>query len=241
MITNNKTQSQAEQSQELKDLLEAGVHITHKKSKTHPKMKQFVIGGKKELQFIDVSKTLESLNKALEFIKNKLSENKEAIIFFVSTQPQFRLMIKEMAEKLKMPYVVKRWLGGTLTNFKTILKRLNYYIDLEEKKESGELKKYTKKERLLFEKELQALEEKMGGIKKLKKLPDIIFIIDINKHKTALREAIKTNIPSIAIVDIDADFTSVNYPIIANDHSIKSVKYILTQVEKIISETKNKK
>lgn len=242
MVTDNKTQLQPpEQSQELKDLLEVGAHITHKKSKTHPKMKQFIIGRKNEIQFIDVEKILESLNKVLEFIKNTLSNNKEAIILFVATQPQFRLMIQEMAKKLNTPYVINRWLGGTLTNFKTILKRLNYYKDLEQKKESGELKNYTKREQLLFEKELKNFEEKMGGIKNLTKLPDIIFIIDINKHKTALREAMKTRIPVVGIVDVDADFTKINYPVIANDHSIKSVKYILNKIEQVISEIKNKK
>lgn len=239
MVTNDKIQSQADQFQEFKNLLEAGAHITHKRSKTHSKMRQFIIGRKNEIQFIDIQKTLESLNKALEFIKNKLLDNKEAVILFVSTKPQFRLMVQELAEKLRMPYVTNRWLGGTFTNFKTILKRLNYYKDLEQKKESGELKKYTKKEQMLFEKELKDLEKKMGGIKNLVKLPDIVFIIDINKHKIALREAIKTKIPCVGIVDIDADFTNVDYPIIANDHSIKSVKYILDKVEKTILEAKS--
>ena len=131
-----------------------------------------------------------------------------------------------------------RWVGGTLTNFGVIKKRIDYFKELERKLKEGELDKYTKKERLQFQKELEDLEEKFGGIKNLETLPDAIFIIDLSKEQTAWKEAKKKNIPIIAIVDTNADPTSVEFPIPANDDAISSVKYILEKVKEVIKKYK---
>lgn len=236
--TDSKLKEKDDLSKEIEKILKAGAHISCKKSKTHPKMRIFALGTKNDIQLIDPQKIIDSLNRALDFIKKIFTKKKNAVILFVSTRPQFRSIVKELAEEIKMPYIINRWLGGTFTNFKTISKRLEYFRDLENKKLNNELKKYTKKEQMIFEKELKDLEEKMGGIKNLKGFPDIIFVIDTNKHKTAISEAKKVKIPIVAIIDLDSDPSNINYPIIANDHSIKSVKYILEKIKKTILELK---
>ena len=150
-------------------------------------------------------------------------------------------MVKKTAEDCALPYVIERWLGGTLTNFGIIKKRIEYFKDLERKKEAGELEKYTKKEQIEFEREIKNLEIKFGGIKNLEKLPDVIFVLDMKKEALAIKEAQMKEIKIIGIADTNVDPTLADYPIPANDDAILSVKYILEKVKEVILKAKPKK
>ncbi len=215
-------------------MIEAGVHIGHKKAKGHPKMKPYLFATRQGVQIINVEKTLERLEEAAEFLKNIASKN--GVIVFVATRVPGKLLIQNAAAEAGMPYVVERWLGGTLTNFSNLSKRLNYFIDQETKQSKGELAKYSKKEQLLMAREIESLEKKMGGIKTLKKKPDALVIIDIDEHISAVREAKKMGVPVVAITDTNTNPTLVAYPIPANDKSIKSLTVILDRLVAAVKE-----
>lgn len=209
-------------------MIEAGVHIGHKKSITNPKIKPYLLGLKNDIQILNPDIIEEKLKIAAEFIKNIIAKN--GVVLFVGTRPSAKAAILDIAQKLSMPYVNARWLGGTLTNFSTIQKRIEYFLDLEKQKSSGELEKYTKKEQLLFKKELEDLEEKFGGIKALKNKPEAIFIVNTQHHETTVREAKKTKVPIVAILSSQSDPTIIEYPIPAADDSKSSIKYILDRI-----------
>ena len=225
---------------DVEEMARCGVHLGHRSSKCHPKMKPFVLGvkGSDHVHIINLEITAQKLQEALKYIQELVKEGKT--ILFVGTRPGIQNLIKETAIECGFPYVEYRWLGGTITNFKVIKKRVDYLKELERKKEAGELEKYTKKGRLNFDREIQEMERKFGGIKNMEKLPDALFIVDLSKEKTALREARRKNIPIIAIVDTNTDPTLVDWPIPANDDAISSVKYILDKVKEVILEVKNK-
>jgi len=225
---------------DIEEMAKCGVHLGHRSSKCHPKMKPYVLGvkGSDHIHIINLEITAQKLKEALDFIQNLTKEDK--IILFVGTRPGIQHLMKEVAVECGFPYVENRWIGGTLTNFKVIKQRINYLKELERKKEAGELEKYTKKERLKFDKEIQDLEKKLGGIKNLENLPDAIFIVDMAREKTAVREAKKKGIPLIAIVDTNVDPTLADFPIPANDDAISAVKYILDKVKEAILKAKEK-
>lgn len=214
------------------EMTEAGLHFGHRTSKVHPKMKEYIFAAKNGVHIIDLKKTKEMLDKALEYIKKLVSDEKT--ILLVGTKIQFKDLVKEIAKEAEIPHVTKRWLGGTFTNFKTIKKRVEYFKELEEKKKKGELEKYTKKERLDIDRELANLEEKFGGIRNLEKLPEAIIVSDMKKDGLAVKEARAKGIKVIAIVDTNMDPSMADYPIPANDDAISSVKYILEKVKDAI-------
>jgi len=224
------------------EMAEAGLQFGHRTSRTHPKMKPYISGVKNNVSIIDVEKTVEEFKKTLEFIKKFISENK--VLLFVGTKIQIKGLVKEIGEECDLPYVNERWLGGTITNFATIKKRIKYFDDLRSKKEKGELVKYTKKERAKIDKALRNFEIKFGGIKNLENLPDAIFVLDIKKDNLAIREARRKKITIIGIADTNVNPELVDYLIPANDDAISSVKYILEKVKEVIlkakKETKNK-
>lgn len=222
----------------LEEMLKAGLHFGHSPSKRHPKMEPFLFGVRNGIYIIDLERTAEKLETALEFIQNLISEGKN--LLFLGTKIQIKELIKETAKECNLPYVVERWLGGTFTNFDIIKKRIEYYKELEKKKKEGELEKYPREEKIKFERSLQELEKKYGGLKDLEKLPEAIFIVDVEKEKIAIFEARKKGIKIVAICDSDGDPTLVDYPIPANDDSITSVKYILDKVKGVIKKAKNK-
>ena len=219
---------------DVEEMKRAGIYFGHRSSKCHPKMKPFVLGvkGSNHVHILDIEQTIEKLKEALEFIQ-KISESGKKILF-VGTKLGVGNLIKETAQETDSYYVYNRWLGGTITNFKIIQKRLNHFKDLEKKKKSGELEKYTKKERLGFDKELADLERKFGGIKEMNKFPDALFVVDVRKENLAVKEAKAKDIPVVGIVDTDSDPSTVDYPIPANDDAISSVKYILDKVKEVI-------
>lgn len=221
----------------MEEMLKAGLHFGHRTSKLHPKMELFVCGVRNTVHIIDLERTSEKLKEALEFIKQLMREQK--ILLLVGTKIQHRELVENIAKEYNLPYITERWLGGTLTNFQVMEKRIEYLKEMEEKKQLGELEKYTKKERIKIDRELQNLEIKFGGIKNLERAPDAIFICDMGKDDLAVKEARIKGIPIIAIADTNVDPTSVDFPIPANDDAISSVKYILEKVAEVIKSQKS--
>ncbi len=224
----------------IEDLLKAGAHFGHRTNRWHPKMKPFIFTAKNGVYIIDLRQTQQKLQLALEFIAKLSSEGKN--ILFIGTKSQVSRPLKEMAEKVKQPYVVGKWLGGYLTNFSIVKKSVKKYLDLIEKRDNGKLDKYTKKERLDFDREIKKLEERVGGLSQLNKLPDALFVWDVREENTAIREARQKNIPIIAICDTNVNPEDINYPIPANDDSTRTIKLIMSTIqETILNSQKNLK
>jgi len=223
---------------DVEEMAKAGLHFGHRTSKVHPKMEPYLYGIRNAVHIIDLEKTAEKLKEALKFIQELISENK--ILLLVGTKIQVKDLIEKVAKDCNLPYVADRWLGGTFTNFETILKRIDYFKDLEKKKAEGELEKYTKKEKAKINQELKNLEIKFGGIKNLEKLPDAIFVLDMRKDALAVKEARAKKIKIIGISDSNTDPTLADFPIPANDDAISSVKYILEKAAEVIKKAKTK-
>jgi len=220
----------------LLEMLKSGVHFGHKASKWHPKMKPYIYGVREGIHIIDLEKSAEKFQEALDFVKGVAAQG--GIILFVGTKLQAKEIVKNYAEKMGMPYITERWLGGTFTNFSTISKLTSKLKRLVESKEKGELGKYTKKEQLKFGREIEKLQSKIGGIKDLRKLPEAIFVVDIAENKIAVREAKNTGIPVIAMVDTNNNPEKVDYPIPANNDAIRSIEIVISSLAEAIEEGK---
>lgn len=231
MVEKKKTESLVSESL-AEEMLKAGVHFGHKKSNWNPRMKPYIYGLRNNIYIIDLEKTIKQLEKTSDFIKDVVQ--KKGKILFIGTRPQCQKLVEETAKNSKMPYVVFRWIGGLLTNFGTIRKRVEYLIDLEKKKASGEFKKYTKKEQQNFDKEIEKLKKKFEGIKDLEKLPEAILVLSAKEQITAIREARRKKIPIIALVDTDCDPLLVDYPIPSNDDAVSALKFMLNKIEEAI-------
>ncbi len=212
----------------LLEMLKAGVHFGHRTSRWSPKMHSYIHGSKGSVHVINLESTLEKLEEAEALVEHLAHDGK--MVLFVGTKPSAKEIVESEAKRCFMPYVINRWLGGTLTNFTSLSKRLKYLDDLEAKRQRGELAKYTKKEQVDFDKELKELLEKFGGIRALTKIPDALFIVDITKETTAVREAKRMKVPVLALVDTNADPTQVSHPIPANDDAVTSVLYIVKRI-----------
>lgn len=218
----------------LKHLLELGAHYGLNKSKTNPKMRPFILATKSGVEIIDSLKTMEALDRAASFLRERIKEG--GLVLLVGTTPAAKTLTKELGEELGLPYVTERWLGGTLTNFKMINNRLNHLRKMKEDKESGHLEKYTKKERLGIAKELDKFDKFFGGLFNLSRLPAAVLILDLNAHKIAAREARRLNIPTIATVNTNADPTLIDYPIPLNDRSVEAIADLLTAFSAAVAE-----
>lgn len=234
-----KTKEENNFNLDLDEMSQAGLHFGHRTSRIHPKMEPYISGVRNTVHIIDLEKTKEKLEEALKFIQGFISENK--VLLLVGTKIQAKDLVKKIAQECGFHYVAERWLGGTFTNFEVIKKRIEYFKDLERKKQEGELEKYTKKERAQIDQELQELEKKFSGIKDLNRLPDAVFILDMKKDKLAAKEARRMRIKVIGISDTNIDPTLADYPIPANDDAISSIKYILEKVKEVIKKTKSEK
>lgn len=223
----------------LKDLMKAGVHFGHQKSKWHPKMKPFIFTEKNGVHVIDLEKTQKELETALKFVAETVSRG--GTVLFLSTKKQAQSIIKEAALDCGMPYIVSRWLGGTLTNASSVLNLVKKYRKLKADQESGALVKYTKKEQLNISREIERLEEIVGGIATLDKVPDVLFIVDIKEEKTAVAEAIKRKVPIVAICDTNVNPEKVDYPIPGNDDATSSIKILVNSVAGAIKVAKQSK
>lgn len=218
----------------INDLAKAGVHLGHRTSRLNPKMKPFLFGQKNTIDLIDLDSTVQSIEKALKFIKESAGQGKT--ILFLGTKPAAREIIQKSAEKVNMPYVKERWIAGLLTNFGTVSHLIKKFKKMKDGQSTDDWKKYTKKEQLDMEREVDRLKIMVGGIESLTKVPDLIYIVDILKEKTALREAQKCQIPVIAMIDSNNNPEKVAYPILANDDAIKSIEIITELITEAILE-----
>jgi len=222
----------------LNDLLEAGCHFGHQAKRWHPKAKTFLFDKKDGVHIFDLAKTKEQLEKAARFVSDLAKEDK--VIIFVGCKRQAQAVVKEEAKRAGMPYVTHRWLGGTITNWQQINKLIRRMKQLREQKEKDELKKYTKKERLLFDREITKLERVIGGLQNLEDLPDALLVADIVREEVAVKEATQAKIPIIAVTDSNADPSLVDYSIPANDDAVGSTKFIISFLADAVLEGKGK-
>lgn len=220
----------------MKQLLEAGVHFGHQTRRWNPKMKRYIFTERNGIYIIDLQKTVKKVEEAYNFTKNLAAEGGK--ILFVGTKKQAQDSVKEEAVRSGMYYVNQRWLGGTLTNFETIQKRIKRLKDIEKMQENGTFEVLPKKEVVQLKKELERLEKFLGGIKDMKDLPEALFIIDPRKERIAVAEARKLNIPIIGIVDTNCDPDEIDVVIPANDDAIRAVKLLTSKMADAILEAK---
>ena len=218
----------------LLDMLKAGVHFGHLTSKWHPKMSPFIFTARSGVHIINLEVTRQQLEKALRFMSDVVA--KGGVVLFVGTKKQVQTMVKERAESVEMPYVHERWIGGLLTNFVVIKKMLARHAELGRMLIEGGMENLTKKERLEREREYKRLNSVIGGISKLEKIPEAIFLIDVKRERTAMREARKAGVPIVAICDTNANPELVTYPIAGNDDAVRSLDLMLTLAIEAIRE-----
>ncbi|MCW1930296.1 MAG: 30S ribosomal protein S2 [Candidatus Kerfeldbacteria bacterium] len=216
------------------DMLKSGVHFGHRTSRWHPYMAPYIFGVRQNVHIINLQETEAKLTESCQALKSMAAEGKT--ILFVGTKRQASELVKKYAEEAGMPYVNNRWLGGLLTNFKNVATGARKLTRLKMQKETGELKKYTKKEQLEFDREIEKLQRLVGGIEKLYKMPDALFIVDLNEEKTALAEAMQMRIPVFAMCDTNVNPRDVDYAIPANDDAVKSIDLITSTVSSAIAE-----
>lgn len=221
----------------LAEMLKSGVHFGHKRSRRHPKMDAYIFTTRNDVAIIDLEKTVQKLHEALSFLTD--TARKGGTILLIGTKKQAGTLVAKAAESCGMPYVSNHWIGGTITNFAVISRMIKKFKKMKEKIESGELvTKYTKKEQLDFTREHDELRTMLGGIQDLIKVPDAIFIIDMKHECTALREAIRKNVPIVALCDANANPELVEYPIPCNDDAVKSIEMMTRLASEAINEGK---
>ena len=208
----------------MKQLLEAGVHFGHQTRRWDPRMAEYIFQARNGIHIIDLQKTSKKIDEAYEFLREQSEEGKT--VLFVGTKKQAQDCMKEAAEKCGMYYVNQRWLGGMLTNFATIEKRIQRLNELEKMEEDGTFDVLPKKEVTLLKKEMDKLNKNLGGIKEMKEMPGVIFIVDPKKERNAILEARKLNIPTIGLIDTNCNPNDVDYAIPGNDDAIRAVKLI---------------
>lgn len=218
----------------MKQLLEAGVHFGHQTRRWNPKMKKYIFTERNGIYIIDLQKTIKKMEEAYEFVKQLTADGGK--LLFVGTKKQGQESIEENAKRCDMFYVNQRWLGGMLTNFKTIRKRINRLHELNKMEEDGIFEVLPKKEVLLLKRERKRLEKFLGGIKDMKELPQALFVVDPRKENIAVAEANKLGIPIIAIVDTNCDPDEIDYVIPGNDDAIRAVKLITEKMADAVIE-----
>lgn len=217
----------------IKAVVDSGLIYGHKKSKTHPRMKPFIAARRNEIELINPQSTLVALRRAIDFLKTV--REKEGLILWAGTSANLKDKIEQIARSFGEPYITTRWLGGTLTNFKVIRKRGDDYFSLKEKLATGELtSKYTKKERLLMQQQIDKMANKFEGMAELKRLPDAVFVVGLTDHMTAVKEARRLKIPVLGLVDTDVDPALIDYPIPGNDNAAQAVFWVLDEIQAFI-------
>ena len=212
----------------MKALLESGVHFGHRTNKWNPKMRPYIFTERNGIHIIDLQQTVKLLDDAFNFVRDSVS--KGGTVLFVGTKRQAQETILEEAERAGMPYVNQRWLGGTLTNWVTIQQRLVELTRLEKMKETGEVSLLTKKEGLMIDRDILRLNTRLSGVRNMKKLPDTIFVIDIEREATAVKEAVTKGITVVALVDTNCDPTNVDFVIPGNDDAIRAIKLLVGRI-----------
>lgn len=236
LATENQINTPLANDPEIEEMIRAGVHLGHSKTKRNPAMSQYVFGVRNNVEIIDIAKTKEMLNRALEYIISASGRGKT--ILLVGTQPAAKKIIEEAGEETLMPRVNLRWVGGTLTNFKVISKRIETLERLEKEKAIGEFEKYTKKERMKLEESITHLKEDFGGLRLLKGMPDLVFVVNIVHDDLPVKEANRMKIPVMALCDTNSNPKLVTYPIPSNDDALPAVKYMVGRVKEAIIEGK---
>ena len=211
-------------------MFKSGAHFGFAKSRRHPTVKQFIFGVKNKVEIFDLEQTEAMLDRAREFVKARGAEGRQ--ILLVGGKNEAQEAVKSAAQALGMPFVAGRWIGGTLTNFGEIRKRVEKLETLTSQREKGELSKYTKKERLLIDREIANLERFFSGLIPMKAKPAALFVIDPKKEKIAVKEAMETGVPVVALAGSDCDLTLVTYPIPGNDASLSSIKFFVGEIVK---------
>ena len=220
----------------MKALLESGVHFGHRTNKWDPRMKPYIFTERNGIHIIDLQQTVKSLNTAFNVIRNAVSEG--GVVLFVGTKRQAQETIREEAMRCEMPYVTERWLGGMLTNWSTMYQRVQELERMEKLIESGEVNRLTKKEGLLIQREIDRLQLRLSGVRAMKRLPDVIFLIDVSREVAAVHEANLLNIPIVALVDTNCDPTPVDYVIPSNDDAIRAIKLLVGKMADAVLEGK---
>jgi small subunit ribosomal protein S2 len=218
----------------MKALLETGVHFGHRKRRWNPKMKSYIFTERNGIHIIDLQQTSVALEKTYNLVRDTVAEG--GMLLFVGTKRQAQESIVEQAQRCGMPYVSKRWLGGTLTNWRTIRQRIDHLKSLEERRDQGEFGLLIKKEALKLNREIEKLEDRLGGIKEMNDLPSLIFITDVRREYIAVREANKLDIPVIAMVDTNCDPDPIDHVIPANDDAIRANRLIITKMADAVTE-----
>ena len=206
-------------------LFQAGAHFGYSKTRRHPSASKFVFTTKNKADIIDIEKTALQLSEAEKVLRELAAKGKK--VLFVGTKPEAREAVKGAAERLDQPFIVERWVGGVLTNWPEIKKRIVRLIDLKAKKEAGELDKYTKKERLLLDEEIAKMHKLFSGLTGITQKPDILFVIDPKREHIAVAEAKKVGIPVIALANTDTNLSDVTYPVVGNDGSVSSISFVM--------------
>lgn len=218
----------------MKALLEAGVHFGHRTRRWNPKMKAYIFTERNGVHIIDLQQTLTALEEAISVVRNTVAEG--GTVLFVGTKRQAQDTIAAEAERCGMPYVNQRWLGGTLTNWRTIYQRIEYLLNLEARRERGEFDLLTKREALGLQRQIEKLNIRLGGIKGMNRPPDLLYVVDVHREATAVKEANILGIPVIAIVDTNCDPDPVDYVIPANDDAIRAIRLITGAVADAVLE-----
>jgi len=218
----------------LDELIESGAHFGHQTKRWNPKMEEYLYGQEEGVHIFDLTKTKPLIEEALSFLAKSVKEGKKVLI--LGTKKQIKDKVAETATKVGMPYVNERWLGGTISNFSQIKRSIDKMEEMKENLATGFYNKYTKKERLLIDREIDRLEKFFGGIKSLTGTPDILFVIDTKREAAAIHEASSKKIPIVGVVDSNADPDLIDYPIPMNDDASRGLEYLLDLLAGAISE-----
>lgn len=220
----------------MKELLEAGVHFGHQVRRWNPKMKEFIFGERNGIYIIDLQKTQRMFKEAIKFVTDLMGQHSSRTLLFVGTKRQAQDAIRDEAARCNQYYINQRWLGGLLTNFQTIQKSIKRLKEIESMQADGRIEQFAKKERLQIERERLALEKNLSGIKDLRRLPDVIFVIDTNKEEIAVKEANRLGIPVVAVVDTNCDPDGVNFVIPGNDDALRAVRLFASRIADAVLE-----
>jgi len=212
----------------MKALLETGVHFGHRTRRWNPKMKPYIFTERNGVHIIDLQQTIAAINRAYEMVRDAVAAG--GTVLFVGTKRQAQETIAQEAQRCGMPYINQRWLGGTLTNWRTIRKRIDYLLNLEARRDRGDFERLTKKEALGLQRQIEKLNTRLGGIREMRELPALLYVIDVRREATAVREANKLGIPIIALVDTNCDPDPIDCVIPANDDAIRAIKLITSKI-----------
>ena len=218
----------------MKALLETGVHFGHRTQRWNPKMKSYIFTERNGVHIVDLQQTIVALGKTYELVRDIVAE--EGTVLFVGTKRQAQETIAQEAQRCGMPYVNLRWLGGALTNWRTIRKRIEYLLNLEARRDRGDFDRLTKKEALMLQRQIVKLNTRLGGIKEMRDVPSLLFVVDVKRESTAVKEANKLGIPIVAVVDTNCNPDPIDFVIPANDDAIRAIKLMTSIIADAVIE-----